>query len=233
MERALFERASFKEHILEQFSKVPMSKIWESLVLDVVHPSWVNVWHVFALLRTYCPVEAAVVQSISLRGRFTTTSMHDMVETHVLSMCMALHSNPPSLREWAQHQGVQVARHLVAWVCFDVHPRKSVSKHVDACTKLEQAMLECLTATETMADDGDVLPMFGGEERPLGSAAPAVRHGDGETAEAMWLQQQMIPPMSNAGNHDFFTFCKGMQSLVAACSRATLLKHRIACKMFP
>ena len=38
--------------------------------------------------------------------------MHDVVETHVLSMCMALHSNLPPLQQWAKGQGVVVARHL-------------------------------------------------------------------------------------------------------------------------
>ena len=38
--------------------------------------------------------QAAVEHAISLRGRFTS-NMQDMVETHVLSMCMVLHSNLP------------------------------------------------------------------------------------------------------------------------------------------
>ena len=38
--------------------------------------------------------------------------MHDMEDTHVLSMCMALHCNLPPLRQWVKGQDVEVASKL-------------------------------------------------------------------------------------------------------------------------
>ena len=81
-----------------------------------------NVWRVLSLLRAYCPAEAAVERAISLRGRFTG-SMHDMEDTHVLSMCMALHCNLPPLRQWVKGHGVEVG----ANARFDLRPRYRVS----------------------------------------------------------------------------------------------------------
>ena len=123
--RALEEWASFKEHVVQTFAKTPMSRMWEALTPEREHLPWVNVWRVLSLLRTYCPAAAAVERAISLSGRFTG-SMHDMEDTHVLSMCMALHWNLPPLRQWMRGQGVQVARKLAANARFDVRPRHRV-----------------------------------------------------------------------------------------------------------
>ena len=101
-DRALVEWAGLKEHMVQHFATVQMSKMWEALAPEKAHAQLVNVWRVLALLRTYCPAEAAVERAISLRGRFCS-NMHDIVETHVLSMCMALHSNlPPLTPPWGQ-----------------------------------------------------------------------------------------------------------------------------------
>ena len=102
---ALEEWESFKEHVVQTFAKTPMSQMWEALTPEREHLQWVNVKRVLSLLRTYCPAEASVERAISLRGRFTS-SMHDMDDTHVLSMCMAR---------------VGVARKLAANARFDVH----------------------------------------------------------------------------------------------------------------
>ena len=119
--RALEEWESFKEHVVRTFAKTPLSRMWEALTSEWEHVQWVNVWRVLALLRTYCPAEAAVERAISLRGRFTN-SLHDMEDTHVLSMCMALHCNLPPLRQWVKGQGVEVASKLAANARFDVRP---------------------------------------------------------------------------------------------------------------
>ena len=107
-DRALVEWEGIKQHMVQHFATVQMSKMWQALAPERAHAQWVNVWHVLALLRTYCPAEAAVERAISLRGRFCS-NMHDIVETHVLSMCMALHSNLPPLQQWAKGQSVAVA----------------------------------------------------------------------------------------------------------------------------
>ena len=75
---------------------------------------------------THCPGEAAVERAILLPGRFTS-SMHDMEDPHVLSMCMALHCNLPPLRQWVKGHGVEVARKLAADARFDVRLRHRVS----------------------------------------------------------------------------------------------------------
>ena len=89
---ALAQWAGLKAHMVQHFANVQMSKMWEALVSEKAHAEWVNVWCVLALLRTYCLVEAAVERAISLCGRFNS-SMLDIVETHVLSMCMAHHQD--------------------------------------------------------------------------------------------------------------------------------------------
>ena len=117
-DRALAELVGLKEHMVQYFANVQMSKMWEALAPEKAHAQWVNVWRVLALLRTHCPAEAAVERAIWLCGRFSS-SMQDIVETHVLSMCMALHSHlvrvrvrVTPLQQWAKGQGVALARYL-------------------------------------------------------------------------------------------------------------------------
>ena len=160
--RALEEWESFKEHVVQTFAKTPMSRMWEALTPEREHLQWVNVWRVLSLLRTYCPAEAAVERAISLRGRFTN-SMHDMEDTHVLSMCMALHCNLPPYRQWVKGQGVELA----ANARFNVRPRHRVSRCIDPRTSVEAAMLQCLEGEAAVANDGDILPTSGGSEVPL------------------------------------------------------------------
>ena len=158
--RALEEWESFKEHVVQTFAKTPMSRMWEALASEREHLQWVNVWRVLSLLRTYCAAEAAVERVILLRVRFTS-NMHDMEDTYVLSMCMALHCNMPPLRQWVKGQTVEVARQLAANAHFDVRPRHRVSQHIDPRTSVEAAMLQCLEGEAAVADNGDILPSFG------------------------------------------------------------------------
>ena len=96
-DHALVEWADLKEHMVKHFANVQMSKMWEALAAERKHARWVIVWRVPVLLRTYCCAETATECAISLRGRFTC-NMQNVAETHVLSMCMALHSNLPPLQ---------------------------------------------------------------------------------------------------------------------------------------
>ena len=105
-DRALVEWEGLKDHMVQHFATVQMSKMWEALAPERAHAQWVNVWRVLALSRTYCPAEAAVERAISWRGRFCR-NMHDIVETHVLSMCVALHSHLPPLQQWAKDKVLQ------------------------------------------------------------------------------------------------------------------------------
>ena len=169
---ALAEWAGLKEHMVQHFANVQMSKMWEAFAPEKAHAQWVNVWRVLALLRTYCPTEGAVERAISLCGRFGS-SMQDIVETYVLSMCIALHSNLPPLQQWAKGQGVVVARHLAARAHFDLRPRQGVSQQVNARESAEATMLQCLQGNEAVADDGDILPIFGGPGTPPTSTTPS------------------------------------------------------------
>ena len=92
-DHALVEWEGLKEHMVQDFATVQPSKMWAALAPERAHAQWGDVCRVLALLRTYCPAEAALERATSLR----VSSMHDIVETHVLSMCMALHSNLPPL----------------------------------------------------------------------------------------------------------------------------------------
>ena len=212
-DRALVEWEGLKEHMVQHFATVQMSQMWEALAPERAHAQWVNVWRVLALLRTYCPAEAAVERAISLRGRFCS-SMHDTVETHVLSMCMALHSNLPPLQQWAKGQGVAVARHLGAHARFDLRPRQRVSKKVGDRESVEAAMLQCLQGNEAVADDGDNLPFFGGPGTPLSSTAPSGKGTERHPADVVSIVAPDGTPDSHAGNHDFITFRRGMECAI-------------------
>ena len=211
--RALEEWESFKEHVVQTFAKTPMSRMWEALTPEREHLQWVNVWRVLSLLRTYCPAEAAVERAISLRGRFTS-SMHDMEDTHVLSMCMALHCNLPPLRQWVKGQGVEVASKLAAIARFDVCPRHRVSQRIDPRTSVEAAMLQCLEGEAAVVDDGDILPSFGGSEVPLACQGATRKRADRQALSEDTLVEPDGSPAQHGGNHDFFTFRRGIDCAV-------------------
>ena len=225
-DRALAEWAGLKEHMVQHFANVQMSKMWEALAPKKAHAQWVNVWCVLALLQTYCPAEATVERAISLRGRFGS-SMQDIVETHVLSMCMALHSNLPPLQQWAKGQGIAVARHLVARAGFDLRPRQRVSQQVNAREYVEATMLQCLQGNEAVADDSDILPFLGGPGTPLTSTAPSEKGTEWHGADVVTVVAPDGTPDSHAGNHDFITFRRGMQC--ATCKQVV----RIWCNTCP
>ena len=119
-----------------------------------------NVWRVLSLMRTYCPAEAAVERAISLLGTFTS-SMHDMEDTHALSMCMVLHCDLPPAAV-GEGQGVEVARKLAANARFGVRPRHRVSQRIAPRASVEAAMLQSLEVEAAVADHGDILPSFWG-----------------------------------------------------------------------
>ena len=158
----------------------------------------------------------AVERAISLCGRFTK-SLHDMEDTHVLSMYMALHCNLPPLRQWMKGQGVEVASKL-ANARFDVRPRHRVSQRIDPGTSVEAAMLQCLDGEAAVAEDGDILPSFGGLEVPLACQRATGRHADRQAPLEDTGGTVVEPhgsPAQHAGNHDFFTFRRGMDCAVS------------------
>ena len=214
--RALEEWESFKEHVVQTLAKIPMSRMLEALTPEREHLQWVHVWRVLSLLRTYCPAGAAVEDAISLRGRFTS-SMHDIEDTHVFSMCMALHCNLPPLRQWVKAQSVEVAGKLAAKPRFDVRPRHRVSQRIDPRTSVEVAMLQCLEGEAAVADNGDILRSFGGLEVPLACQGATRKQADRQAPSEDTDDTVVEPDGSRAkhgGNHDFFTFRRGMDCAV-------------------
>ena len=209
-DRALVEWEGPKEDMVQHFATVQMCKMWGALEPERAHAQWANVWRVFALLRTYCPAEAAVERAISLQGGLCS-NMHDVVETHVLSMCMVLHSNLPPLQQWAKGQGVAVARHLAARARFNLRPRQRVSRKVEDRESVEAAMLQCLQGNEAVADDGDSQPFFVGPGTPLSSKAPWEKGKERHKADVVSTVAPDGTPDSHAGNHDFITFRRGME----------------------
>ena len=211
---------------MQHFAIVQMSKMWEALAPERAHAQWVNVWHVLTLLRTYCPAEAAVERAISLRWRFCS-SMHDILETHVLSMCMALHCNLPPLQQWAKGQGVAVARNLTARARCDLRPRQRGSRKVDDRESVEAAMLPCLQGNEVVVDDGDIVPFFGGPGTPRSSTTPSGTGTERHQADVVSTVALDATPNSHAGIHDVITFCKGTEC--ATCKKVV----RIWCNTCP
>ena len=55
-----------------------------------------------------------------------------------------------------------MACHLVAHMCFDVRPWHRVSRHVDACECVEDAMLQPPHRKALVANDANVLTLLGG-----------------------------------------------------------------------
>ena len=139
-DHSLVEWAPLKEHMIQHCANVQMCKMWEALAPEKAHAQLVNVWCVLALLRTYCLAKAAVECTISVRGRLWS-SMDDIVETHLLSPCIALHFNLPPLRQWTKEQGFALARHVAARARFDVRPNQRVSERVNARECVEVMML--------------------------------------------------------------------------------------------
>ena len=207
--RALAEWAGLKEHMVQHFANVQMSKMWEALLPSQAHAQWVNVWRVLVLVRTYCPAKGAVERPVSLRGRLSS-SMQDIVETHVLSMCMALHSNLPLLQQWAKGQGVAMARHLAARVRFYMRPRQRISRQVNARGSVEAAMIQCLQGNEAVADGSDILPFFGGPGTPLTSMAPSGKGTERHRADLVTVVVPDGTRDSHDCGHDFITFRRGM-----------------------
>ena len=167
-------------------------------------------WCVLALSRTYCPAKASVERAISLCGTFSS-SMHDIVETHVLSMCMALHSKLPPLQQPAKGQGVAVARLLAAHARFDLRPRQRVSWQMSARESVDATTLQCLQGNEAMADDGDILPFFGGLGTPLSTKAPCGKGTERHKVDVVTVVAPDGTLDTHAGNHDFIASRRGVQ----------------------
>ena len=192
--------------MVKRFANMQVSKMWE----EKVQAQWVNLWCVIALLPTYYPADAAVECAISLRGGFSS-SMHGIVETHVRSMCMALHSNLPPLEEWAKGQGVPRARHLPARARFDVRPRERFSQQIGVRPSVEAMMLECLQGNEALVDDYDILLFFGVLGAQLTTMAPSEKGAERHKVDVVRVVALDDTRDTQAGNPYRITFQRGMQ----------------------
>ena len=90
-------------------------------------------------------------------------------------------------------------------------------------------MLHCLEGGAAPADDGDILPSFGGSEVPLACQGATRRRADRqapfEHSEGTVVEPDGSPAQ-HGGNHDFFTFRRGMDC--AVCRQSV----RISCNKY-
>ena len=73
-------------------------------------------------------------------------------------------------------------------------------------------MLQCLQGNEAVAHDGDNQPFFGGPGTPLASTAPSGKGTERHQADVVSTVAPDGTLDSHTGNHDFITFCRGMES---------------------
>ena len=70
-------------------------------------------------------------------------------------------------------------------------------------------MLQCLAGEAAVADNGDILPLFGGSEVPLACQGATRRRADRQAPSEHTEGTLVEPdgsPAQHGGNHDFFTF---------------------------
>ena len=72
-------------------------------------------------------------------------------------------------------------------------------------------MLQCLQGNAAVADDGDILPFFGGPGTPLTSTAPSGKGTERHRVDVVTVVAPDGTRDSHAGNHDFIIFRRGMQ----------------------
>ena len=170
--RAFSEWGHLKDHLVKHYANVQLSKLWEAWALERQEAGLFNVWLGLALLRT-CYLVQAVVERAWFRGRLTTTRQ-DLVDTPILSVCMALLSTLPPLPHWAKGYVGSVARQLAAgaWLHF-LPPCKSY-RSMGACELLEPAMLQCLQGGVVVADLGDGDTIWGSTYRATVIERPAL-----------------------------------------------------------
>ena len=78
-------------------------------------------------------------------------------------------------------------------------------------------MLQCLEGEAAVADDGDILPSFGGSEMPLACQGATRKRADRQAPSEHTEGTLVEPdgsPAQHGGNHDFFTFRRGMDCAV-------------------
>ena len=75
-------------------------------------------------------------------------------------------------------------------------------------------MLQCLEGEGAVADDGDILPCFWGLELPLACQGATRKRVDRQAPSEDTVVETDGSPAQHGGNHDFFTFRRGMDCVV-------------------
>ena len=75
-------------------------------------------------------------------------------------------------------------------------------------------MLQCLQGEAAVADDGDILPSFGGLEVQPACQGPTRKRADRQAPSEDTVVKPDGSPAQHGGNHDFFTFRRGMDYAV-------------------
>ena len=116
-----------------------------------------------------------------------------------------------------------MARHMVARARFDVRPRQRVLPQLDARESVEAMMLS----------DGHILPVFEGLDTPLATKAPSRKGDERHKVDVVTIVEPNCTPDTHAGNHDFFTFRRGMECHMQAVS-SHLVQHvlGLSCMIF-
>ena len=143
--------------------------------------------------------------------------MHDIVQTHIFTVCMALHSDLHPLQQWAKGEGVTLPRHQATRALFDVRPRQRVSWQLNARESMEVRMLQYLQGNEAVYHDANILPFFGGLDTPLTSTAPFGKGTKRHKVDVLTLVARDATPDTQGSSHDFITLRRGME--LATCKQ--------------
>ena len=104
-----------------------------------------------------------------------------------------------------------MTRPLAALALFEVCPRQRVSRQMGAPKSMQATMVECLEVNEVVADDGAIVPLFGGPGAPLAAKRPLGKSAERHKVDAVTFVAPHGTPYTQARNHDFLTFRRGME----------------------
>ena len=137
--------------------------------------------------------------------------MQHIVETHVLACAWHYIPTCPFYNNGQRDKALQWHATWLPVHALICAQDRGVSRNVNERECVEAAMLQCLQGNEAVADDGDILPFFGGPGAPLTSTAPSDQGTERHKANVVATVAPDGTPNSHAGNHDFITFRTGTQ----------------------
>ena len=76
---------------------------------------------------------------------------------------------------------------------------------------MQATMLQCLHGNEAVADDGDILPFFGGPGTLLSTKAPFGKDAEQHKVDLVTFVAPDGTPDAHARNRELFSFHRGMK----------------------